>query len=311
MGQNHRSFGGGVVAVAGLALVVFSSSRADAADPFRVLAYEAGGGLDGVAGLGLTTSTGGFYNRFGSTNVDLDSSDPTVWTESSINHIAYDSYFALNGGGPSRSVASETGETLTPQIRSFYANVGVTYADDYFDASGNGTQLWSPGAHLGATGDDDGQAPFPAGAPVDQARTGFAVSPPPVPSGASPLGQGVFIAQFTLNAGSVVSGGMLFTTRVSFGVGSTHAMVLNGPAVVFETAPGVFQPLVLRSYLVATNDDLSHSRSGGNLGTGSGSSQRFGAAEVHHLWVEVIPTPGAGVVLAMAGVAGLGRRRRD
>ena len=71
----------------------------------------------------------------------------------------------------------------------------------------------------------------------------------------------------------------------------------------------MFQPLVLKSYLVATNDNLSHSRSGGNTGTGSGSTQRFGAADVYHLWVEVVPAPTAVAAFGLAGLAGLRRRR--
>ena len=67
--------------------------------------------------------------------------------------------------------------------------------------------------------------------------------------------------------------------------------------------------MVLRTYLVATNDDLSHSRSGGNLGAGSGNTQRFGAADVYHMWLEVVPAPSG---VALAGLAGLAcvRRRR-
>ena len=290
----------------GLGWVLPLLSASAVAEPFWAREYSATPGVETVGGF--QTTGAGFYNRLSSTNVDLGSSDPSLWDESAANHIAYDSYFGLNGGGPSRS---DLNESLTGQVVSAYAGLGVVYTASTFNAAGNGSQVVGSGSHIGATGDDDGQAPFPAGAPVDQARTGFAVSPPPVPSGASPLGQGVFIAQFTTNAGSVITGRMQFTTWVNASTSHTASLELNGAAVVFETAPGVFQPLVLRSYLVATNDDLSHSRSGGNLGTGSGSSQRFGAAEVHHLWVEVIPTPGAGVVLAMAGVAGLGRRRRD
>jgi uncharacterized protein (TIGR03382 family) len=71
----------------------------------------------------------------------------------------------------------------------------------------------------------------------------------------------------------------------------------------------VFQPLVLRSYLVASLDNLSHSRSGGNTGTGTGSAQRFGNADVYHIWVEVVPAPGAVALAGLAAVAGIRRRR--
>ena len=286
---------------------VLALAAGASAAPFNAVSYEAGGGLQGIAGAGFQTSAGGFYNRLGGTNVDIDSSDPTAWVESSGNHVPYDSYFALNGGGPSRSATGDTSDSLTGQIISFYSAFGVNYADDYFDASGNGTQVAGPGSHIGGSNDADGQAPFPAGTTVNQARAGLAVSPPPVPSGASPLGEGVFVGQFTLNRGATLSGGFFFTVLVQQGTGDGQNLVLNGAPVVFQTAPGVFQPLVLRSYLVGTNDNLSHSRSGGNAGSGTGSSQRFGAADVYHLWVEVVPTPGA---LALFGVGGLALARR-
>lgn len=288
---------------------VLALAAGASAAPFNAVSYEAGGGLQGIAGAGFQTSAGGFYNRLGGTNVDVDSSDPTAWVESSTNHVPYDSYFAINGGGPSRSATGDTGDTLTGQIISFYAGFGIAYTDDYFDASGNGTQVSGPGSHIGGTGDNDGQAPFAAGTPANQARAGYAVSPPPLPSGASPLGQGVFVGQFTVNRGATLSGGLFFTVLTAPGDGSDGNLVLGGGPVPFETAPGVFQPLVLRSYLVATNDNLSHSRSGGNLGSGAGSSQRFGAADVYHLWIEVVPTPGALALFGIGGMA-LARRRR-
>lgn len=310
MRKNHRITGGYGVAVVVPVALLLGASTALAADPFHMLAFEAGGGLDGISGLGFSTSTGGFYNRLGGANTDLDSSDPTVWTESSSNHVAYDSYFAMSGGGPSRSNASETGESLTPQIIAFYQSFGITYANSYFDASGGGSQILGPGSHIGGTGDDDGQTPFPVGKPVEMARAGYAVSPPEVAAQSSPLGFGVFLGQFTLARGAELTGGMSVTLQVSPGQTSMHDLALNGASVVFETAPGVFQDLFLRSYLVAQNEDLSHSRGGGNRGIGNGNSQRFGSADVYHVWVEAVPAPGTAAMLGAVGLAMMGRRRR-
>lgn len=297
--------------LAGLAaLAGVMASHAQAISPFYAITFDAGGGVPGSLGEGFRTSGAGFYNRQGATNVDLDSSDPTTWLETNANHVPYDSYFALSGGGPSRSITADTGDSLTPQINDFYDDFGVAYANEYFDASGNGIQVFLPGSHIGGTGDNDGMAPYPDGTIVNEARAALGVAPPPVTSGPSPLGLGVFIGQLTVNRGAVLSGGLLFTAligSVPMGDFEAHNLVLNGPEVLFQTDVGVFQPLVLRSYLVGGNADLSHSRSGGNISVTGG--QRFGAADVYHLWVEVVPAPSPVAFMAFAVLTASRRRR--
>lgn len=117
----------------------------------------------------------------------------------------------------------------------------MNYADDYFDAGGNGNQVWAEGSYIGGTGDADGQAPFPAGTIVNQIRGGFTVNPGLVRSGASPLGEGVIVGQFTLNRGATLSGGISFGVEVRPNTLYEYRdLVVNGPAVMFQTAPGVF-----------------------------------------------------------------------
>jgi hypothetical protein len=274
------------------------------AAPFNALSYETGGGLAGIQGAGFTTSAGGFYNPTG--NPTNTSAQPAAasnpWTEAQ----SYDSYFTISAG-PSRITDGDGGvDTLSPQILSAY---GYT---DSLDAPGFTA---GPGSHIGATGDNDGQAPFNAATPVNRARAGVATDAATgsnfTPSGVNGIsGQdGIFIAQFTVNRGSTLEGGILFSVLRGPGLFQSSNLVLGGAPVAFETQPGVFQPLVLKAYLVGGNANLGHSRGGGNAGTGSGNSQRFGAADVYHLWVEVVPAPTAVAAFGLAGLAGLRRRR--
>jgi hypothetical protein len=214
------------------------------------------------------------------------------------------------------------GDTLSPQIRAFYG-----YADETVQSS---PSLTAPGTHIGGTGDTDGQLPAPIYTNVNgplirypfdfnRARGGWtadfsAVSDPTPLSGINPLNgrDAIFLAQFTVNRGARLSGSFDVTLAIRNGSSTTESkfpLTIDGPASLVVTAPNVRQSMVLRTYLVATNDNLSHSRSGGNLGTGSGSTQRFGAADVYHMWLEVVPAPGG---VALAGLAGLAcvRRRR-
>jgi hypothetical protein len=294
-----------------LAAVGLSASAYAA--PFNALSYEAGGGLTGIMGAGFTTSGAGFYNRQGGTTTGVQSTDPTTWQETASNHVAYDSYLTLSGQGPSRNsqtTIDDNGltESISAQIRSFY---GAAYDSD-FGAPG---VIVGPGSHIGASGSTTGQAPYAAATPVNGVRAGIAKDPSSGPafeaSGINPKNgaDGVFVAQLTVNRGATVSGSFLFAILVQQGTFNNYNLVLNGASVNAETAPGVFQPIVLRSYLVAQSDNLSHSRSGGNSGTGSGNSQRFGAADVYHLWVEVVPAPTAVAAFGLAGLAGLRRRR--
>jgi hypothetical protein len=283
------------------------------AAPFNMLALQAGGGLNGINGTGFTTSGAGFYNRQGGTTTGVLASDPSTWQETASNTVAYDSYLTISGQGPSRNsqqTIDDNGltESLSSQLRSFY---GAAYDSD-FAAPGI---IVGPGSHIGASGSTTGQAPYAAATPVNRARAGIAKDPSSGPafeaSGINPANgrEGIFLAQLTVNRGATLSGGGDVELLTSFGVVDSKPMVLDGAQVVFQTAPGVFQPLVLRSYLVASLDNVSHSRSGGNTGSGTGGTQRFGNADVYHIWVEVVPAPTAVAAFGLAGLAGLRRRR--
>lgn len=294
------------------AAAVLIAASAAPAQQFRPLGVEGGGGLPTFTpGFdGFTTSQGGFYNRFGSATVNATPADPGIWTESANNHIAYDSYFTLSGNGPSRlGIADDVGDTLSPQIRATYG-----YADTHFPSIPIGGP--APRTHIGDSTSLTGQPPYAADAPVNRARGGWAgiQSDGPDPwfrSGINPLNgrDAVFIAQLTVNRGSTLSGTVRFVNLLSQGVSVNIPLTLDGPEVIGEATPGVFRPFVLRSYLVATNDDLSHSRSGGNQGTGVGNSQRFGAADVYHIWIEIVPAPGAAAAFGLAGLVASRRRR--
>lgn len=276
------------------------------AQQFRPLSLEMGP-APSVRGTGFMTSSGGFYNRQGDTTTTALPSSAQLWSESVNNHVAYDSYLTMSGRGPSRlSEADDVGESLSPQLRAFYG-----YADSASSA------IPSPfyfQAHIGDSSSLTGQPPYAATTPVNRARGG--INAPPVNgeflrSGINPINgrDAVFIAQFTVNRGSTLSGSIILSNFLAAGTFVDIPLTLNGPEVIGEATPGVFRPFVLRSYLVATNDDLSHSRSGGNAGTGVGNSQRFGAADVYHLWIEIVPAPGAAAAFGLAGLVAIRRRR--
>jgi hypothetical protein len=307
--MRHR--GSRATSVLFAAAVMIAASAAHA-QQFRPLTIEGGQGLPGltVGFDGFRTSSGGFYNRFGIATINTTPADPLIWTESTINHIAYDSYFTLSGNGPSRlGIADDVGDTLSPQIRASY---GYT---DTLNAS-IPLSFASPGTHIGDSTSLTGQPPHAVNTPADRARGGwggleFQGGGGWLRSGINPINgrDGVFIAQLTVNRGSTLSGTVLFANLLSQGVFVNIPLTLNGPEVIGEATPGVFRPFVLRSYLVATNENLSHSRSGRNAGTGVGNSQRFGAADVYHLWIEIVPAPGAAAAFGLAGLVAIRRRR--
>lgn len=266
---------------------VLSAASAVQAQQFRVIGVQGGGGIAGYTpGLeGFTTSGAGFYNRAGNTTTSILPSDPTIWTESVNNHIAYDSYLTVSGSGPSRlSVEDDVGDSLSSQLRAFYGYTDTWWSGILFPLLGNGT-------HLGDSSSSSGQPPFSADRPPNRARGGWLqTGNGELQSGPSPLTgrQSVFIGQLTVNRGATLVG------SVALAVLSTNTQIpltLNGPPTLSEISPGVFRLFSMRSYLVATHDDLSHSRSGGNQGTGSGSTQRFGPADVYHVWIDLDPQP--------------------
>ena len=289
--------------VASLGLFVAGLAPCAVASPFVAFSYDAGGGLPGVAGQGFTTNGPGFYNRAGDGNTTVLPIDPSLWLESAANHSAYDSYFTLSNAVSRLSSVDTVGDSLSPQLNAIYGDTTRAASQATIAA----------GSHIGATGDTDGQAPYSPETPVNQARAGVVANPQGVGAFgvASTLNslsgrQGVFIAQLTVRRGASLSGSIEVVTLLSPQVTSTGTLILNGAGAQLLTSSGERETFFLRSYLVGQNDDLSHSRSGGNdspIGT-----QRFGAADVYHLWVEAVPAPAALVTFGLAGLIGLRRR---
>lgn len=286
------------------------------AAPFTIASYEAGNGLAGVVGQGFSVSNGGFYNRVGGTNglqTGVAPGDPFTWAESASNDAPYDSYFTIDQSPSFLNNADNVGvidETLSPQIAAFYG-IDLDTASSYGAATAT---AYAPDSFIGLSGDGDGQLPYtgvpanPANAAViapNKAGAGVGRLTDSVPSPTKPGQDGVFIAQLTITRGAVLSGGLLFTVLDGSPTGAGGFLTLGGAPVEVNG-----QLYALKAYLVAQKDNMSHSRSGGNSGTGSGSSQRFGNGDTYHLWIETqIPTPGT---LALAGLGGLVafRRRR-
>lgn len=283
------------------------------AAPFTALSYEAGNGLSGVVGQGFSVSSGGFYNRTGGTNAlqTIQSGDPLTWVETATNDVAYDSYMTIDSG-PSWVNSSDTGgDTLSPQIATFY---GYDIDNDPSHQAATAS-AYAPDSFIGMSGDNDGQLPYanvatnPANNAViapNKAGAGVGRITQSVPSPSKPGQDGVFIAQFTITRGATLSGSMLFTIADGSPTGAGGILTLGGAPVTING-----QLFALKAYLVGGKDNLSHSRSGGNTGSGSGSSQRFGNGDVYHLWIETQPVPTPGT-LALAGLGGLVafRRRR-
>lgn len=272
------------------------------ARPFVLSGYEAGGGLAGLLGDGFTTTGAGFYNPTGAlTNSDVQPAPASLpWSDAQ----SYDSYFTLSQAPARITAADGGGDTLSPQILSFYG---------YTDSLDAPVTIAATGSHIGATGDNDGFGPYPVVTPVERARAGImhdaSSGTQALASAINPRsGQhGVFIAQLTLNRGASLAGGIVARFIAAPGDVRAATLMLNGPAALVETSPGLFEFVRLRSYVVGQHENLGHSRSGGNVVLTT--SGRFGAADVWHLWVEVVPTPGAVGVFALAGIAASRRRR--
>jgi hypothetical protein len=283
------------------------AAGAATAAPFNALSYEAGGGLPGIAGQGLSVSGGGFFTADGAGNNVFGA---TAASMGSVNEFEFDSHFALDGFGP-----SARNRTLTP------ANNSVMTLDFYGDYGAAGTatanydELEGPtfnalgAAYVSGPGSHIGDPAFDASNPVNEARAGIAASPPPISSHFAPnVGggrsafDGVFVGRFTISTDATLSGGMFFNTLVDAGNDFGADLELGGPAVLFQTNNGP-QLLALRSYLVGSVDLVNPSASAGD------GASPFGAANVWDLWVQVVPTPGTFAIAGLAGIAALRRRR--
>lgn len=203
---------------------------AGAASAQQVLTFDAGGGLTGTLGDAFTSSNGSaFFN------------DP-AGSDSAPNHtlfganpnLRWDSYFGMDGNGPSAPGYTSAAVSTTPG--SFI--LGGQAAAGYFRA----------------------------GPPV-----GFGTSPGSLP--------GIFVGRFTTASGVGVINNNF---QVEYLVGGVVAYALGGPAV---------GGIELNEYV------STQSLVGG------------GAVDVHDVWLEIIPAPGAVALAGIAGLAGLRRRR--
>jgi len=289
------------------------AAGAATAAPFNALSFEAGGGLPGIAGAGITVSSGGFFTADGAGDnvVGGGSANFTL-----ANEQEFDSHFALDGFGPSarnRSVTVTNNSVLTMSFYGDYGPAGAA-ANNYNELEGTAQNGLGPfnaagAVYISGPGSHIGDPAFDNSNPDNQARAGMAVSPPPVSSHFAPsiLGgrsifDGVFIGRFTVQSNAELSGGIFFSTLVAAGNDFGADLTLGGPSVLFQTHNGA-QALALRSYKVGSVNIQNPSASAGD------GESPFGQADVYDLWVQVVPTPGTLAIAGLAGIAALRRRR--
>jgi hypothetical protein len=282
------------------------------AAPFTALSYEAGGGLPGIAGPGISVSSGGFFTADGAGDNVVGGGASNF---NAGNEQEFDSHFALDGFGPTARNRTAVPANNSTATTSFYGNYGPTgtAAADYNELEG--PTFNAPGAvYISGPGSHVGDAAGDASNPENSARAGMAVSPPPVGSSFAPLAgggrsafDGIFVGRFTVSRGATLSGGMLFNTvDPNSPTGFSGAiLMLGGPGVSIGTINGQ-QVLGLRSYLV-TQRDLQNPSAATADGINNGTP--FGLADVYDLWVQVIPTPGTLAIAGLAGIAVIRRRR--
>jgi hypothetical protein len=278
----------GILAVAGSAM----------AAPFRALSYEAGGGVPGIAGMGFSVSSGGFFVADGAGG-NIDGGGAANFT--TANEQEFDSRFSLSGFGPTARNRSVTPGNNSTATLMFYGNYGAPGAaaanwDELESTAQNGfgpfhqpgaAFIIGPGSHIGDPMLDGSN-------PENQARAGIAVSPPPVESHFAPnatggrsANDGIFVGRFTVKDGATLSGGLFFNTFPMPGSSDGHDLVLGGGSVAFMTHNGV-QNLVLRSYKVA---DVSLTTPSIATIDGGVDGNPFGAADVYDLWVHTAGGP--------------------
>lgn len=310
------------LAICGVALCCGSATGL----PFHLISYEAGGGLVGIAGQGISVNFGGFFTADGAGGNVLGGT-PAATTAS--NEFEFDSHFSLDPWGP--SIRNRTIAPTNNSLRTI-AFYGLPYFEEgnpggmppFPSGDGNyeeiqasavfpgGSFIAGPGSHIGNPAGDGSLSEHAA-------RAGIAVVPTPVPSTLAPNTtggrsnfDGVFVGRFTIREGALLSGGMIATTRIAQGVADTHELALNGPGVLFGTHSGP-QLLALRAYqvdldrfgfgpLVLANASAATAE-GVNLGT------PFGPADVYDLWVQVVPLPPTVAAFALLPWCGPRRRR--
>jgi hypothetical protein len=285
------------------------------AAPFTALSYEAGGGLPGIAGPGISVSSGGFFTADGAGNNVFGATSASM---TAGNEYEFDSHFALDGFGPSarnRTLAPANNSAATLAFYGDYGVAGVA-ANNYDELEGTAQNGFGPfnaigAAYVSGPGSHVGDPAFDASNPVNEARAGIAASPPPVSSHFAPMAgggrsafDGVFVGRFTVSRGATLSGGMLFNTvDPNSPTGFSGAtLMLGGPGVAIGTINGA-QVLGLRSYLVTQVDLINPSASAGD------GASPYGLSDVYDLWVQVIPTPGTLAIAGLAGIVAIRRRR--
>lgn len=302
-------------------LLVFSGAATAA--PFQVYAFEAGGGLPGIIGQGFTVSAGGFFTAEGAGD-NIFGGAAAAMTDA--NEFEFDSHFALDGFGPSARNRTERPADNSFATTNFYGDYGAPgeHAASYdelegtqnalgpFNAAGT-TYLSTNDSHVG-----DPQIPGRI-TPENQARGAVATvrtvggmrmsSPvsshfaPNAPGGRS-TNDGVFIGRLTIQRGAQLSGGIYLGTSIAPNEAPGAELRLNGPAGLFQTSGGP-QMLVFRSYLVVGLTLVNRSAA---TSDGIDGGNAFGRADVYDLWVQV-PPPGVPVLLALAGIGAVRRRR--
>ncbi len=282
-------------ALAAAGVVTVALSAPASAQTFRLAVV----GFGDTEGQPYRTSDGsGFFVH---TAQDFGDGTPTIVRPVSApsweagDDLEWTSYVSHDTLGPSRRAGG-----VNNQSDQFYLSRGV-YAPGFTDYSAKLVSLTSGYAAPGATAVRNAvvQSGVMFGASFFQGpATPFGASPNPIAQ------EGIFLARLTVRRGVTISGDLsVYVGRVGV-VGS-----LNFPSVVLDGGPPIPIPgtfgyeFHLQSYLVAqpniTDDGFD------------ADGNPFGAADVYDVWLNALPFPAPGpvAVFALAGMAGLRRRR--
>lgn len=271
------------------------------AAPFRMLTYQASGGVVGGVngGQALAVDIGGFFHS----EVTPAVISGGAGSYSAANFAEFDSYFGMDSFGPTAR-GRGTGDDSTA-TRNFYGNypaaspVPPNFGDKNTAASG---LTVSPGAFIGDLSFADPVKEKQAAAGIATAVynngldaftvSGFA----PNPGGGRSDLDGVFVGRFTIRTGATLSGAL----AVTLNDGSDQGTVAIGGTIMLD------QEYALTAFEVAqVNITPVLGFAGGNLPDFSG----FGPATTYDLWFHVVPTPGALALFGVGGLAALRRRR--
>jgi hypothetical protein len=291
--------------------VVALMSGAASAAPFRVFGYQAGGGIHGVAGQGISVDRGGFFVAEGAGSDVLTAGAGSFMA---VNEFEFDTHWALDGFGPSarnRLSAPVNNSTMTMNFYGNYGPPGGVSADyNELETIPGASYVVAPNSHIG---DTTGMG----GLPHNMARAGIAVVPPSVVSTFAPNAtggrstlNGVFVGRFTIQQGAVLSGGIMLDVARTPTMSDIHDLELGGPAVLFQTESGP-QMLALRGYRINISTGGTLNIANASIATfdGLGVGAPFGAADVWDLWVQVVPSVGAAWLAVPAAAWGARRRR--